>query len=372
VKLTEIAQMKESRQLRDINNSLFQQQMNEQLEEIYNNKDQKETNNPGAPVRRKTRLFTSTEILFNQMNSQQEVSTEQEQGKILDVYDRLAIRGRIQADARLNFTPPQPRRESFSPSILQRSVKLAERRKSRLMMSTGSFDGNEGRRDVGRSLERRNSGNSASIASKSQQQQQQEQPGLKRSRSASILIDYNALPYRKEPSPPRQVTENDRKKMMNNRRHELERRASISMNAYQSNFSPSASPDSNLINEGGEDGWNVSSLHLLERKGDEETKEQQQQHPSHLQPKRSSSPSFSVQSQQQQPHQPQAVRRSSVVAGSVNGGGSVNGSVRTLNLTEAVKYDLEKSRSRSRSKQENQLKEKITQTFGHTKISNVK
>jgi hypothetical protein len=52
----------------------------------------------------------------------------------LSVYDRLAIRGRLDAEKRISWTPP-PKTDSFSPIISARSDRLAKKRRDRISRS---------------------------------------------------------------------------------------------------------------------------------------------------------------------------------------------------------------------------------------------
>lgn len=96
VKLAEIAQMKESAQLREINNLLTGQSLSGHVAEESS---------------RKIRVVAPDEVLSHRWSSQ-----SLDEPEVLSVYDRLAIRGRIHTDKKRNAVPA-PRSVSVLPNF---------------------------------------------------------------------------------------------------------------------------------------------------------------------------------------------------------------------------------------------------------------
>lgn len=164
---------------------------------------------------------------------------------------------------------------------------------------------------------------------------------LKRSHSASsVLIDYNALPYRKD-SP---ESKRERHKVVNSRRHYLEQKDRLS--SSQSQSLPTSPEQFQSLSTGDLNQRAASPAPQL----DQENIPHQLNTPASA-PIRSNSPSFS---HTQRPAQ--------------FGSGRSVASVRTVNLTEAVKYDLNRSRSRSRSREARQIEKKLQTSYGHKHI----
>ena len=103
IKLTEIAQMKESQQLRQMNQIIIEQQLTEEtlnnIHPMNNSQSSSHYRHPSSERKKETRLMTPAEILHHH-------ATTSNANGILDVYDRMAIRGRIFTEKKRNFTPP--------------------------------------------------------------------------------------------------------------------------------------------------------------------------------------------------------------------------------------------------------------------------
>lgn len=169
---------------------------------------------------------------------------------------------------------------------------------------------------------------------------------LKRSHSAaSVLIDYNALPYRKD-SP---ESKRERRRVVNSRRHYLEEKDRL----MQSQSEPTSPDQLRSVGGAAEHSQHNSSP------APQTDEEEQENIPYHLHnsgpapaPARSASPSLSHHAHQH----------------SRLGSGRSVASARTVNLTEAVKYDLSRSRSRSRSREVKQMEKKLQTSYGHKHI----
>lgn len=103
IKLTEIAQMKESQQLRQMNQIIIEQQLTEEtlnnIHPMNNSSSSSHYRHPSSERKKETRFMTPAEILHHH-------ATTSNANGILDVYDRMAIRGRIFTEKKRNFTPP--------------------------------------------------------------------------------------------------------------------------------------------------------------------------------------------------------------------------------------------------------------------------
>ena len=167
---------------------------------------------------------------------------------------------------------------------------------------------------------------------------------LKRSHSAaSVLIDYNALPYRKD-SP---ESKRERRRVVNSRRHYLEEKDRL----MQSQSQPTSPDQLHSVGGAAEHSQHNSSP------APQTDEEEHENIPYHLHnsgpaPARSASPSLSHHAHQH----------------SRLGSGRSVASARTVNLTEAVKYDLSRSRSRSRSREVKQMEKKLQTSYGHKHI----
>jgi hypothetical protein len=224
-------------------------------------------------------------------------------------------------------------------------VKLAERRKSRVF-SSESLDNNNNNESVVSSAAGGGGGGGRFT--------------LKRSQSASSLtargiVDYDALPYRKESL----AVTRERKKLINSRRHYLEQKQQgvepIKNNNNRSR-SRSLSPESiqapplDYHNNNNNNNIIVSSSSAPPRS-------------------RSASPAvFSISKQER-----------GSAGGGVGGGDnrSIGGmsqgqfsrcSQRTINLTDAVKYDLQQSQERARDRADKQHQEKLQRVYGQKQL----
>lgn len=211
--------------------------------------------------------------------------------------------------------------------------------------------------------------------------------GLKRSNSASsLIIDYNALPYRKE-SP---EVQRERKRIVNSRRHYLEQKQTLISSSPARSSSPYPIPLSPAPSRG-------SSPHPVNTHNHQQRSQQQYLEQENVVPANThllghpatvttTSTSISSHPNTSQPVHPPQRSASPALShhphnqsnGSIGGGQSVSQrsvsshSARTVNLTDAVKYDIERSRSRSKTRKEKELQEKLQKTFGRKKVDTMK
>ena len=104
---------------------------------------------PNQSPRRAQRRFSDTSIVSPNNNNNRSstsprrssisprrssLSLSPRRSSDLSVYDRLAIRGRLDAEKRISWTPP-PKTDSFSPIISARSDRLARKRRERISRS---------------------------------------------------------------------------------------------------------------------------------------------------------------------------------------------------------------------------------------------
>jgi hypothetical protein len=225
-------------------------------------------------------------------------------------------------------------------------VKLAERRKSRLFSE--SLDHNN------------NNNNNESVVSSAAGGGQGGRFSMKRSQSASSLmalgiVDYDALPYRKESL----AVTRERKKLVNSRRHYLEQRQQgVEPNNNNNNNnnnnrsrSRSLSPESIQAPPLDYNNNNYNNNNIII---------------SSSAPPRSRSASPAVFSIKVEERGSGGGDNRSI--GGMSQGQFSRCSQRTINLTDAVKYDLQQSQERARDRADKQHQEKLQRVYGQKQL----
>ena len=190
---------------------------------------------------------------------------------------------------------------------------------------------------------------------------------MRRASSSSNLLNdyYDHLPYRKE-SP---QVQRERKKVVNSRRHYLEQKQQLFTTLSTDSMDHLPSPKPMTAEFQSSDPLELSTI-------EQENLPTQANQP----PLSSSSSRGRPMSRTASPMNPPQRSNSpfsyqgSLGAGRGNPGTvrSSNASVKTINLTEAVKYDLERSKAKRKELAEKEYQEKIKKKYGRTKIDSFK